>query len=87
MGCVGAYVLSEIDETEGGDPDGASKGFLAHLLSSGGGGSKKKKLKIELPKNIKEKGSFLANVREVYLPPSKEHERRMNTGVRDKKRQ
>ena len=87
VGCVGASVLSEIDAPEGGDPDGSSKGFVAHLFSSGGGGSKNKKLKIELPKNIYDKGSFLANLREVYFPPSKEHERRLNTGVRDKKRQ
>ena len=84
VGCVGVSGSSGVDGSENDNPDESSKGFVARLFR---GGSKNKKLKIELPKNIYDKGSFLANLREVYFPPSKAYVRRLNTGVSEKKRQ
>ena len=90
IGCVGPSA-SEKDDSGGSGNQRASsssgKVFQRSLLARAFGFGKPKKRKVDVPRNIYRRASFLLNLKDVFVPPSHAHMRRLELGVSDKKRQ
>ena len=65
----------------------SGKASTRSLVARAFGLGKPKKLKVDLPPNIYRRASFFLNLKDVFVPPSHAHMRRLELGVRDKKRQ
>jgi palmitoyltransferase len=91
VGCVGPSASKkDLDGGGGGDQRASSspgKASTRSLLARAFGLGKPKKLKVDLPPNIYRRASFVLNLKDVFVPPSHAHMRRLELGVRDKKRQ
>jgi hypothetical protein len=91
VGCVGPSASKKDRDGGGGGDQRASsspgKASTRSLLARAFGLGKPKKLKVDLPPNIYRRASFVLNLKDVFVPPSHAHMRRLELGVRDKKRQ
>lgn len=90
VGCVGPSASENDGGTGGGDRRASSssgKSSQRSLLARAFGFGKPKKLEVDVPRNIYRRASFLLNLKDVFVPPSRAHMRRLELGVSDKKRQ
>jgi hypothetical protein len=88
VGCVGPSASGNDGGTGGGDRRASSgKSSQRSLLARAFGFGKPKKLEVDVPRNIYRRASFLLNLKDVFVPPSRAHMRRLELGLSDKKRQ
>ena len=90
IGCVGPSASEKDDFGGSGNQRSSSssgKASQRSLLARAFRFGKRKKQKVDVPRNIYRRASFLLNLKDVFVPPSHAHMRRLELGVSDKKRQ